>query len=248
MAETRPPDEVHDARPVVEETAGPAGRIVERPAGPFPPVPGRLPGPPQHTELGPQHDVESVEEVVVPAYRPGGVLLDAPFLPGVLLTNLKRLVNWSRQSSLWYLLFGIACCAIEMMATGASRYDFDRFGIIFRASPRQSDLMIVAGTVTEKLADRVRVLYEQMAEPRWVIAMGACASHGGPFHGAYNVVDGVDRIVPVDVYVPGCPPRPEALLFAVLKLQERILGAGVGGPGDARLHRRLQLGREVLSR
>lgn len=149
-------------------------------------------------------------------------LTSGDHLPGVLTTRLERMVNWARKSSLWYLLFGLACCAIEMMATGASRYDFDRFGMIFRASPRQADLMIVAGTVTAKMAPRIKRLYDQMAEPRWVIAMGACASNGGPYHQGYNVVDGVDKLVPVDVYVPGCPPRPEALLFGVLKLQERI--------------------------
>lgn len=143
-------------------------------------------------------------------------------VPGVVTTSLRRLINWSRKSSLWYMLFGIACCAIEMMATGASRYDFDRFGMIFRASPRQSDLMIVPGTVNEKMADRVRVLYDQMAEPRWVIAMGACASAGGPYWQGYNVVAGVDKVVPVDVYIPGCPPRPEALMHAVLMLGEKI--------------------------
>ncbi|MFS8524887.1 MAG: NADH-quinone oxidoreductase subunit B family protein [Limnochordales bacterium] len=152
-------------------------------------------------------------------------------LPGVVTTNLRRLINWSRKSSLWYMLFGIACCAIEMMATGASRYDFDRFGMIFRASPRQSDLMIVPGTVNEKMADRVKVLYDQMAEPRWVLAMGGCAVNGVPYHGEYNIVDGVDKVIPVDVYVPGCPPRPEALLHGVLLLQEKIMREGIEVPG-----------------
>ncbi|HHV54755.1 MAG TPA: NADH-quinone oxidoreductase subunit B [Firmicutes bacterium] len=153
---------------------------------------------------------------------------NTPVIPGVVTTSLRRVINWSRKSSLWYMLFGIACCAIEMMATGAARHDFDRFGMIFRASPRQSDLMIVAGTVNEKMADVIRTLYAQMAEPRYVLAMGACATNGGPYHDLYNVVDGVDRVVPVDIYVPGCPPRPEALLHAVLRLQERIMQEGMG--------------------
>ncbi len=162
-----------------------------------------------------------------------GLILGNERLPGVLTTNLQKVVNWSRKSSLWYMLFGIACCAIEMMATGASRYDFDRFGMVFRASPRQSDLMIVAGTVNEKMASRIKALYDQMPEPRWVIAMGACATNGGPYHDAYNVITGVDKIVPVDVYVPGCPPRPEALLYAVLQLQEKIRTEGLNKGGRA---------------
>ncbi len=140
----------------------------------------------------------------------------------VVTTSLDTVLNWARTSSLWYMLFGIACCAIELMATGAARYDFDRFGMMFRASPRQSDLMIVAGTVTKKMAKRIKRLYEQMAEPRYVIAMGACAISGGPFYDSYNVVPGVDEVIPVDVYIPGCPPRPEALLQGCLKLHERI--------------------------
>jgi NADH-quinone oxidoreductase subunit B len=150
-------------------------------------------------------------------------------LPGVFTGTAQAFLNWARSNSIWYMTFGIACCAIEMMATGASKYDFDRFGMIPRASPRQSDLMIVAGTVTEKMAPRIKQLYDQMAEPRWVLALGGCASNGGPYHQGYNVVDGVDKIVPVDIYVPGCPPRPEALLHGVLLLQEKIRRLQEGG-------------------
>lgn len=142
---------------------------------------------------------------------------------GILLTNIDAVVNWSRKSSIWPMTFGIACCAIEMMAAAASRFDWDRLGMIPRATPRQSDLMIVAGTVNAKMALVVRRLFEQMAEPRYVIAMGACTIGGGPyFKYGYSVVKGVDKVVPVDVYIPGCPPRPEALLEGVLKLQEKI--------------------------
>jgi NADH-quinone oxidoreductase subunit B len=151
-------------------------------------------------------------------------LLDQRFENGnVFVTSLENLLNWARLSSLYQMQFGLACCAIEMMAASASDFDIMRFGIIPRATPRQADVMFVAGTVTIKMASRIKRLYDQMAEPRYIISMGSCANCGGPYweHG-YHVLKGVDRVIPVDVYVPGCPPRPEALLEGIIKLQEKV--------------------------
>lgn len=139
-----------------------------------------------------------------------------------LLTPVNSVVSWARQGSFWPMTFGLACCAVEMMHATVSRYDFDRFGVIFRASPRQSDLMIVAGTLTNKMAPGIRRLYEQMLDPKWVLSMGSCANGGGYYHYSYSVVRGCNRVIPVDIYVPGCPPTAESLLFGIIQLQKTL--------------------------
>jgi len=141
---------------------------------------------------------------------------------GFVVTQIDGLMNWARTGSLWPMTFGLACCAVEMMHAGAARYDLDRFGVVFRPSPRQSDVMIVAGTLVNKMAPALRKVYDQMAEPRWVISMGSCANGGGYYHYSYAVVRGCDRVVPVDVYVPGCPPTAEALVYGIIQLQKKI--------------------------
>ncbi|RDA87132.1 hypothetical protein CP532_4257 [Ophiocordyceps camponoti-leonardi (nom. inval.)] len=169
------------------------------------------------------HDAGSSTEVTEP--RREVPLPSEEGTKGVLqyaLTTLDAVTNWARQSSLWPMTFGLACCAVEMMHLSTPRYDQDRLGIIFRASPRQSDVMIVAGTLTNKMAPALRQVYDQMPEPRWVISMGSCANGGGYYHYSYSVVRGCDRIVPVDIYVPGCPPTSEALMYGIFQLQRKM--------------------------
>ena len=155
----------------------------------------------------------------------GNITAESAFeqvLPNVVAAKSNELFALARKSSLWTLSFGLACCAIEMMSAHMSHHDIDRFGIVTWPSPRQSDVMIVAGTVVKKMADPIKRLYEQMPDPKWVIAMGACATNGGPYYRSYSVVMGVDHLIPVDVYVPGCPPRPEALMYGIMELQDKI--------------------------
>ena len=155
----------------------------------------------------------------------GNITAESAFeqvLPNVVAAKSNELFALARKSSLWTLSFGLACCAIEMMSAHMSHHDIDRFGIVTWPSPRQSDVMIVAGTVVKKMADPIKRLYEQMPDPKWVIAMGACSTNGGPYYRSYSVVMGVDHLIPVDVYVPGCPPRPEALMYGIMELQDKI--------------------------
>ena len=159
---------------------------------------------------------------VVPQAQMMHIVADEINQKGFVIAKLDELAGWAQSGSLWPLTFGLACCAVEMMQTAASRYDLDRFGVVFRPSPRQADVLIVAGTLTNKMAPALRQVYDQMADPKYVISMGSCANGGGYYHFSYSVVRGCDRIIPVDVYVPGCPPTAEALLYGILLLQRKI--------------------------
>lgn len=165
-------------------------------------------------------EVDSNKSIAKKGYSPFGT--KQPNLVEWTVARLDDLLNWGRKGSIWPLTFGLACCAVEMMHIAAPRYDMDRFGVVFRASPRQADCIIVAGTLTNKMAPALRKVYDQMPEPRWVISMGSCANGGGYYHYSYSVVRGCDRIIPVDIYVPGCPPTAEALLYGVLQLQKKV--------------------------
>jgi len=172
-----------------------------------------------------------MSEPVPPGFTPTDAERDELRRHGILLTSLEELCDWGRSRSVWPLQFGLACCAIEMIAASMARFDIARFGSeVFRPSPRQADLLIVSGTVTKKMAPQVVRLWNQMPEPKFCFAMGACAISGGPFKQGYNVLKGIDRYIPVDIYIPGCPPRPEALLHALMQLQEKIRGQRLTGP------------------
>ncbi len=171
----------------------------------------------------PSPKIQALKQEQMQEYLHESIVVPEELQANVMVTTLDKIYNWSRKSSMWPLLFGLACCAIEMIATAASRYDLSRFGMeVMRPSPRQSDLMIVSGTVTKKMAPAIVRIYNQMAEPRYVLSMGACATGGGPFKEGYNVVSGIDKYIPVDVYVPGCPPTPEALIYGLLKLHDKV--------------------------
>ena len=173
-----------------------------------------------------RHEGSLVKELMDASIEPLAeptIEVPADLKSNLMITSVDALVNWSRKSALWPVTFGLACCAFEMIASAMGRFDIARFGMeAFRASPRQADLMIVAGTVTWKMSPAIKRIYDQMAEPKWVISMGVCATSGGPYYGSYSVVPGVDHIIPVDVYVPGCPPRPDALLYGIMELHEKI--------------------------
>ncbi len=168
-------------------------------------------------------DFRRLKDEQIDQYLHDSIVVPEELQANVLVSTVDKVYNWSRKSSMWPLAFGLACCAIEMIATASSRFDLARFGMeVLRPSPRQSDMMIVSGTVTKKMVPAIVRIYNQMAEPRYVIAMGACAMGGGPFKEGYNVVSGIDKYIPVDVYVPGCPPTPEALIYGLLKMQEKV--------------------------